>query len=82
MLNRHPTRIFMHRNGIGQSLLPDDPEMRADYEALIRDDYERCHPRETLEHLKIRARFSKEDQGLLDGWMKVAASRARQAGRR
>jgi hypothetical protein len=34
-------------------------------ESLIREDFERCHPGETLEDLKRRASFSKEDRGLL-----------------
>ena len=45
-------------------------------ESLIRQDFERCHPGETLEDLKRRASFSKEDRGLLRDWMAVAASRA------
>ena len=45
-------------------------------ESLIREDFERCHPGETLDDLKRRASFSKEDRGLLRGWMPVAASRA------
>jgi hypothetical protein len=43
-------------------------------EATARADYERCHPEDTFEDLKRRARFSKEDRGLLDDWL--AASRA------
>lgn len=45
-------------------------------ESLIREDFERCHPGETLEDLKRRAFFSKEDRGLLRDWMAVAAARA------
>ncbi|MCA6122064.1 hypothetical protein J6500_09160 [Bradyrhizobium sp. WSM 1704] len=45
-------------------------------ESLIRQDFERCHPGETLDDLKRRASFSKEDRGLLRDWMAVAASRA------
>jgi hypothetical protein len=45
-------------------------------ESLIREDFERCHPSETLEDLKRRASFSKEDRGLLRDWMAVAAARA------
>ena len=45
-------------------------------ESLIREDFERCHPGETLEDLKRRASFSKEDRGLLRDWMAVAAVRA------
>jgi len=49
---------------------------RAHLEALIREDFARCHPDETLEDVKRRASFSKEDRGLLRDWMAVAASRA------
>jgi len=45
-------------------------------ESLIREDYERCHPGETLDDLKRRASFSREDRGLLRDWMAVAAARA------
>ena len=45
-------------------------------ESLIREDYERCHPEETLEDAKHRSAFSKEDKGLLRDWMAIAAARA------
>lgn len=45
-------------------------------ESLIRQDFERCHPGETLDDLKRRAAFSKEARGLLRDWMAVAAKRA------
>ncbi|WGR70275.1 MULTISPECIES: hypothetical protein [unclassified Bradyrhizobium] len=51
-------------------------EERAYLESLIREDFERCHPGETLEDLNRRASFSKEDRGLLRDWMAVAATRA------
>jgi hypothetical protein len=51
-------------------------EERSYLESLIREEYERCHPGETLEDLKRRASFSKEDRGLLRDWMAVAAARA------
>lgn len=65
-------------DGLMLSIEPIDSELRRVYEALIREDYERCHPGDTLEWLKHRARFSKEDQGLMYDWMIVAAKRARQ----
>jgi hypothetical protein len=43
-------------------------------ESLIRQDYERCHPGDTLDDLKRRAAFSKEDRGLLRDWTAVAAA--------
>ena len=45
-------------------------------ESLIREDFERCHPGETLEDLKRRASVSREDRGLLRDWMAIAVSRA------
>lgn len=56
-------------------------EDRTYLESLIREDFERCHPGETLEDLKQRASFSKEDRGLLRDWMAVAAARAAAASR-
>lgn len=69
-------QLFMSANGIKQALGPDDPVLRARYESLVRDDYERAHPHDSFDDLKRRARFSKEDQGLLRDWMDVAAARA------
>ena len=57
-------------------LRPASEEERAYLESLIREDFERCHPGETLEDLKRRASFSKEDKGLLRDWMAIAAGRA------
>ena len=57
-------------------LRPNGEEERAYLETLIREDFERCHPGETLEDLKRRASFSKEDRGLLRDWMAIAARRA------
>lgn len=51
-------------------------DVRAHLESLIRSDYERCRPNDSLEDLKMRAAFSKEDRGLLSDWMAVAARRA------
>ena len=48
-------------------------------DALIRADYERCHPEDTFEDLKLRARFSKEDRRLLGEWWAIAAGRDRAA---
>jgi hypothetical protein len=56
--------------------MPTSAEERAYLESLIREDFERCHPCETLEDLKRRASFSKEDRGLLRDWMAIAARRA------
>jgi hypothetical protein len=52
---------------------PQDEEY---LKSLIRQDFERCHPGDTLEDLQRRAAFSKEDRGLLRDWMAVAVRRA------
>jgi hypothetical protein len=57
-------------------LYPTNEQERIYLESLIREDFERCHPDDTLEDLKRRASFSKEDKGLLRDWMAVAARRA------
>jgi hypothetical protein len=62
--------------GVLNQIGPLDKRERVYLESLIRSDYERCHPDETLEELKHRARFSKEDKGLLRDWMALAAERA------
>src|SRR5664280_1609825 len=49
---------------------PASESERAYLESLIRADYERCHPGEALEDMKLRSAFSKEDRGTssrLDG---------------
>lgn len=55
---------------------PADAAERAHLESLILEDFARCHPGETLEDIKRRASFSKEDRGLLRDWMALAAIRA------
>jgi hypothetical protein len=55
---------------------PSNEAERIHLESLIREDFERCHPGETLDDVKRRASFSKEDKGLLRDWMAVAATRA------
>jgi hypothetical protein len=59
-----------------QHLDPGSAGDQSCLESLIREDYARCHPGETLDDLKRRASFSKEDRGLLRDWMAVAAARA------
>ena len=63
-------------NGVRRRVGPADERERVYHESLIRADYDRCHPGETFDDLKYRARFSKEDQGLLSEWMTLAARRA------
>ena len=55
---------------------PDDDAERVHFESLIRAAFERSHPGETLEDVKRRAAFSKEDRGLLRDWMAIAAAEA------
>lgn len=55
---------------------PASAAEQAYLESLIRDDFERTHPGETLEDIKRRASFTREDKGLLRDWMAVAARRA------
>jgi hypothetical protein len=57
-------------------LRPVSEEEQPYLESLIREDYGRCHPGDTLDDLKRRAAFSKEDKGLLRDWMAIAAARA------
>jgi hypothetical protein len=59
-----------------QQVAPPDEDERTYLESLIRTDYEQCHPGDTLEDLKHRARFSTADKGLLRDWMEVARRRA------
>ncbi len=68
--NGMPTMKILNQVG------PADECERAYLESLVRLDYERCHRGETLEDLKRRACFSKEDKGLLRGWMALAGQRA------
>ena len=52
---------------------PADESERAYLDSLIREDFDRCHPGETLEDVKWWSSFSKEDKGLLHDWMAIAA---------
>jgi len=52
------------------------PPTRDVLEALVREDYERCHPGETFDDMKQRAAYSRIDQGLYRQWMAVATARA------
>jgi hypothetical protein len=66
--------------GIFDQVVAADNDERAYLESLIRREYERSHPDETFEDLKRRARFTKEDRGLLYEWMALAARRAAERG--
>jgi hypothetical protein len=54
---------------------PGDEAERVSLEASIREDFAHCHPDMTLDDLRRRAAFSREDRGLLRDWMVVAAKR-------
>jgi hypothetical protein len=69
-------KLRMAANGVRQAIGPEDRDLFACYEALVAPDYDRCHPGDSFEAMKLRARFSKEDQGLLKQWMAIAAARA------
>lgn len=56
---------------------PKDEAERAYLEALIRDDYEYCHPDDTFDDMKRRASFSREDKGIYRDWLAFAAAMAR-----
>lgn len=72
-------RIRISLNGVTQPIGPLDPEERAHLEALVRSDYARLHPGDSFDQLKQRARFAKEDKGLLRDWMELAVRRAAEA---
>ena len=74
-MERLSDRLTIAENGIVRAIGPDEAERRARQEALVRDDYDRCHPDDSFDDLMRRARFSKEDQGLLRDWMALAAQR-------
>lgn len=63
-------------NNAHHHVVPADAHAQLRLEALVRDDFAACHPGETLDDVKRRAQFSKEDKGLLREWMAVAANRA------
>jgi hypothetical protein len=69
-------KLRMAANGVWEAIGPEDRRLFAYYESLVAPDYDRCHPGDTFEAMKFRARFSKEDQGLLRQWMAIAAVRA------
>jgi hypothetical protein len=54
---------------------PVDEAKQVSLEASIREDFALCHPDMTLDDLRRRAAFSREDRGLLRDWMAVAAKR-------
>lgn len=69
-------KLYMASNGIVQPIGPETDKEWAIFESLVCDEYNRLHPDDSFEDLKRRARFSKEDQGLLRDWMSIAARRS------
>ncbi|WP_296709312.1 hypothetical protein [Rhodoblastus sp.] len=61
-------------------LRPANEAERIYLESLVQEDFSWCHPGETLDDLRRRAPFSREDQGLLREWMEFAAARAAMRG--
>ncbi len=74
-------RFYIALNGFKTLIGPEDHREFAYHQSLIEAEYDRCHPDDTFEDLKRRARFSKEDQGALKEWMSLAASRVHEQGR-
>lgn len=46
----------------------------AEIDAVARSAYDRCHPDDSFDEMAARARFSKEDKGLLRDWRAAARS--------
>lgn len=68
--------LFISPNGLTRAIGPEDPQLWTYYESLVAADFARTHPGDSFEGLKRRARFAKEDKGLLCDWMAIAAARA------
>lgn len=73
-------RLYMASNGIVKPIGPETNEAWTKLESLVRDEYDCLHTADSFEDLKLRARFSKEDQGLLRDWMAIAARRSGNGG--
>jgi hypothetical protein len=75
MTEAETAKLRMAANGVWEVIGPEDGKLFAYYESLVAPDYDRCHPDDSFEAMKVRARFSKEDQGLLKQWMALAAAK-------
>jgi AhpD family alkylhydroperoxidase len=58
---------------------PTNEAEREYLESLIRDEYARCRPGDSLDYLKLRAPGSPNDAGLLRDWMALAEAKFRAA---
>ena len=76
MAEAEADRLYISTNGFLHAIGLDDARIRAEHEAFVRAEYDRCHPDDSFDDLKRRARFSKEDQGLLSEWLALGALRA------
>lgn len=76
MAEAEADRLYMSSNGFLHPIGGADARARAAQEAFVRAEYDRCHPDDSFDDLKRRARFSKEDQGLLSEWLALAALHA------
>ncbi len=52
-------------------MTPTGEALRHDRESSIRAEYERLHPDGSFDNLTRRARFSKEDEGVLREWRAI-----------
>ena len=73
MIRPADDRLHMALNGFTRAIGPEDASTYIHYESLIAAEFDRCHPGDSFTDLKRRARFAKEDQGLLGEWMARAA---------
>jgi hypothetical protein len=73
--------LLISPHGLTQAIGPVDPALWTHYESIVAADFARARPGDSFEGLKSRARFSKEDKGLLRDWLAIAAARAGAAGR-
>ncbi|CAH1662213.1 conserved hypothetical protein [Chelatococcus asaccharovorans] len=49
-------------------------------ETIAREAYDRCHRDDSFDDMRRRARFSKEDRGLLGDWLAFARQELQSAG--
>lgn len=63
------SRLTISLNGILAGIGPATKEQRPRIIAHAMREYERCHPGDSFANLVERARFSKEDKGLLRDWL-------------
>ena len=67
------------KSGFREHKERDADMQEPDFESLVSRDYERCHPGDSFADLKRRARFTKEDKGLLADWLDLALRRHQEA---